>query len=128
MRYPDRAWEQAMKLQEVMLKAISGEIHWFRAAEILGMRPRSLRRWRERYEREGYNGLLDRRTGQPSPRRAPVAEVARIVSLYRERYRGFNVRHFHQILRREHAGTLSYSSVTRALQEAGLICPLSFDK
>ena len=121
MRYPDLAWEQAMKLQEVMLKAISGEIHWFRAAEILGMRPRSLRRWRERYEREGYNGLLDRRTGRPSPRRAPVAEVARIVSLYRERYRGFNVRHFHQILRREHAGTLSYSYVKSALQGAGLI-------
>lgn len=121
MRYPDLAWEQAMKLQEVMLKAISGEIHWFRAAEILGMRPRSLRRWRERYEREGYNGLLDRRTGRPSPRRAPVAEVARIVALYRERYRGFNVRHFHQILRREHAVTLSYSYVKVALQTAGLI-------
>ena len=121
MRYPDPAWERAMKLQEVMLKAISGEIHWFRAAEILGMRPRSLRRWRERYEREGYNGLLDRRTGRPSPRRAPMAEVARIVSLYRERYCGFNVRHFHQILRREHGGTLSYSYVKGALRAAGLI-------
>ena len=121
MRYPDLAWEQAMKLQEVMLKAISGEIHWFRAAEILGMRPRSLRRWRERYERDGYTGLLDRRTGQPSPRRAPVAEVARILTLYRERYRGFNIRHFHQILRREHAVTLSYSYVKVALQTAGLV-------
>jgi transposase len=110
-----------MKLQEVMLKAISGEIHWFRAADILGMHPRSLRRWRERYEREGYNGLLDRRTGRPSPRRAPVTEVARVVALYRERYRGFNVRHFHQILRREHAGTLSYSYVKGALQTAGLV-------
>lgn len=121
MDYPDPAWEQAMQVQEVMLKALSGEIHWFRAAEILGMHPRSLRRWRERYEREGYNGLLDRRTGRPSPRRAPVAEVARIVALYRERYRGFNVRHFHQTLRREHAVTLSYSYVKVALQAAGLV-------
>jgi hypothetical protein len=57
--------------------------------------PRGLRRWRERYEREGYNGLLDRRTGRPSPHRAPFAEVERTLRLYRERYRGFNVRHFH---------------------------------
>jgi transposase len=121
MRYPGPAWERAMKLQEVMLKAISGEIHWFRAAEILGMRPRSLRRWRERYEREGYNGLLDRRTGRPSPRRAPLADVERILRLYRDQYRGFNVRHFHQIVRRTHGVTLSYSYVKQALQAAGYV-------
>jgi transposase len=121
MRYPEPAWERAMKLQEVMLKAISGEIHWFRAAEILGMHPRSLRRWRERYEREGYNGLLDRRTGRPSPRRAPYADVERILRLYRERYRGFNVRHFHQIVQREHGVRLSYSYVKQALPLAGAV-------
>jgi hypothetical protein len=43
MEYADAAWERAMLLQEVMLKAIGGELHWFRAAEILGMSPRSLR-------------------------------------------------------------------------------------
>ena len=48
MEYSGSAWERAMRLQEVMLKAISGELHWFRAAEILGMSARSLRRWRER--------------------------------------------------------------------------------
>jgi hypothetical protein len=43
------------------------------------------------------DGLWDRRRRQPSPRRAPVAEVARIVRLYRERYAGFNAAHFHEI-------------------------------
>ena len=37
MAYPQAAWERAMTVQEVMLKALSGELHWFRAAEILGM-------------------------------------------------------------------------------------------
>ena len=37
MEYADAAWERAMTVQEVMLKAISGELHWFRAADILGM-------------------------------------------------------------------------------------------
>ena len=36
MEYAAAAWERAMLVQEVMLKAIGGELHWFRAAEILG--------------------------------------------------------------------------------------------
>src|SRR5688572_7505461 len=109
MSYPDAAWERAMTVHEVILKALSGEWHWFRAAEVLGWPPRTLRRWRERYEQHGYDGLVDRRRRTPSRRRAPVAEVERVLRLYRERYAGFNVRHFHEIIRREHQGTLSYS-------------------
>ncbi len=99
MPYPRAAWERAMQVQEVILKALSGEIHWFRAAEILGMHPRSVRRWRERYERFGYHGLIDKRYQRPSQRRVPLADVERVVRLYRERYAGFNVRHFHEIIR-----------------------------
>jgi len=121
MEYAGAAWERAMTLQEVMLKALSGELHWFRAADILGMSPRALRRWRQRYERHGYDGLLDHRRRIPSIRRVPAAEVARVLQLYREHYRGFNGRHFHQIARREHAVTLSYSYVKQALQTAGLL-------
>ena len=71
MTYPDAAWERAMTVQEVMLKALSGELHWFRAAEILGWSPRTLRRWRERYETHGHSGLIDRRLLRPSKRRVP---------------------------------------------------------
>ena len=46
MSYPDAAWERAMTVQEVLLKAVSGEWHWFKAAEILGWSPRTLRRHR----------------------------------------------------------------------------------
>ena len=121
MEYAGAAWERAMTLQEVMLKALSGELHWFRAADILGMSPRALRRWRQRYERYGYDGLLDHRRRVPSIRRVACAEVARVLQLYRERYRGFNGRHFHQIVRREHGVTLSYSYVKQALQTAGFL-------
>ena len=121
MAYAAAAWEKAMDVQAVILKALSGEIHWFRAAEILGMHPRSVRRWRERYEQHGYHGLIDKRHQRPSQRRVPFAEVERIVRLYREQYTGFNVRHFHEIVRREHGVTLSYSYVKQALQTAGLV-------
>ncbi len=121
MGYPESAWERVMTIREVMLKAISGEWHWFRAAEVLGWSPRTLRRWRERYEAQGYAGLLDQRLHRPSIHRAPPGEVERVLRLYRERYQGFNVRHFVEIARREHQVTLSYSWIKQALQAAGLV-------
>lgn len=120
MSYPDAAWERAMKVEEVILKALSGELHWFRAADILGFSARTLRRWRERYEKHGYVGLVDKRRQSPSVRRIAAPEVERLLRLYRERYRGFNVRHFHQIVRREHDAHVSYSFLKQALQTAGL--------
>ena len=110
-----------MTIQEVMLRAVSGELHWFQAAEILGWSPRTVRRWRERYEAHGYAGLIDKRLLRPSIRCVPPGEVERLLRLYRERYAGFNVRHFHQIVRREHGVTVSYSFTKQALQTAGLV-------
>src|SRR5882762_3704022 len=121
MDFTREAWERAMKVQEIFLQAMSGAISWLQAAEIIGVTPRSMRRWRNRYESYGYDGLLDRRRRKPSSRAAPFQEVQRILRLYRERYGGFNGRHFHQIACREHGVTLSYSYVKKALQAAGLL-------
>lgn len=121
MSYPDAAWERAMTVQEVLMKALSGELHWFRAADILGWSPRTLRRWRVRYLVQGFSGLLDRRRGRPSPRRVPLVQLEAVLRLYRERYQGFNVRHFHEVARREHGVTVSYSFMRQALQTAGLV-------
>jgi len=119
--YPPPAVERAMKLVEVMTRAMSGQITWIQAAEIAGITPRSLRRWKTRWQRDGYEGLFDRRTKRPSPKRAPFEEVQRVLRLYRECYEGFNVRHFYALATREHGVTLSYSFVKKALQEAGLV-------
>jgi transposase len=121
MGYSEAVWERAMKIQEVILRALSGEIHWFQAAEILGVSTRTMRRYRWGLDKWGYEGLFDRRHRRPSPRSVPVDEVKRILGLYRERYRGWNTRHFYQTLRREHGVKVSYTFVKEALQEAGLI-------
>jgi transposase len=121
MFFPPLAVERAMKVKDVLVRAISGEYTWWQAAEILGMSLRSVRRWRLRMERHGYTGLIDMRRGVPSPRRAPVAEVQRIVGLYRDTYRGYNARHFYQTVKREHGVRLSYSLVRQLLQSAGLM-------
>jgi transposase len=115
------AVERAMKIQQVVMRALSGAITWLQAADILGLDPRSVRRWRVRFERGGTVALYDRRRLRPSRRKAPASEVQRILRLYRERFSGWNVRHFYRFARRDHEVTLSYSFVKLALQEAALV-------
>jgi transposase len=119
--YWKAAMERAMKIQEVILRAMARKISWFQAAEILGFSDRHLRRIRERYEELGYDGLFDRRLGKPSPKRVPLATVELVLGLYRDRYFDLNVRHFHEKLQAEHQIDLSYSWVKAALQGAGLV-------
>jgi transposase len=119
--YTQAAMERTMKVQDVMLQAMAKKITWWQAAEILGISDRHMRRWRERYEEEGYNGLFDRRRGKPSSRRVAVATVERVFALYREKYFDLSVQHFHEKLQAEHGIELSYTWVKQALQGAGLV-------
>lgn len=121
--YPMPAVERAMKVQTVILKAISGQLQWWQAAEILGVSCRTMRRWKQHYEQHGYDGLFDRRRRRPSPRRVPVETVKRVLRLYREQYQGFNVAHFCDQLREQHDLPLSYQWVKTALQTAGAVAP-----
>jgi transposase len=114
--YPRTAAERAMKLQEVLLRATSGKIKWWQAAELIGISERQMRRWRKRYEEQGYQGLLDRRRRKPSSRRVPKEQAEAVLSLYRDRYFDLNVRHFHEKLGEEHQIGLSYTWVKQALQ------------
>lgn len=91
------------------------------AARLLGVCERTFRRYIDRYEDEGLSGLIDKRMGQVSSRRAPVDEVLRLEALYRQRYDGWNIKHFHSFYRRCHGGTRSYTWVKRTLQEQGLV-------
>src|SRR6266705_1467383 len=110
-----------MKAHEVIMRALDGQLTWIQAAEILGRSPRSIRRLRWRLQHHGYDGLFNRRRQTPSPKRAPVAEVQRLLALYRDRYQGFNVRHFHSLARRQHGVRFGSAFVKKALQSAGLV-------
>jgi len=110
-----------MKLQDVLLKAMAKKIRWWDAAEIMGVTDRTMRRWRERLEAEGYAGLVDRRKGKSSDKRVPLARVEEVLRLYREVYFDLNIRHFHEKLSEEHGIELSYTWVQKALQGAGLV-------
>jgi transposase len=118
---PAAEMERMMKIQEVVLKAMAGKLKWWEAAEIIGVTDRTMRRWRERYQKHGYSGLWDHRKRSPSPKRIPVAVLEQVLRLYREKYFDFNVQHFHEKLKEEHGISQSYTWVKKALQEAGLV-------
>ena len=119
--YPGAAVERAMKIQEIILRAIAKKLTWLQAAQIIGVSARQMRRWRERYEKDGYDGLMDRRRGKPSPKRIPLKTVEEVLELYSQHYQDFNVKHFHEKLKEKHDIELSYTWVKMALQGAGLV-------
>jgi transposase len=120
-RYSAAEMERMMKLQDVLLKAMAKKITWWEAAEIIGVSDRTMRRWRERMDSDGYSGLADRRKGKASDRRVPIATVETVLRLFQETYFDLNIRHFHEKLAEEHKIELSYTWVQKALQGAGLV-------
>ena len=91
------------------------------AGELLGMSERQFRRYRDRYREDGAEGLVDRRLGKPSSRRVPMRDVRLMLHLYEEAYRGWNVKHFHEHLVRDHNFQWGYTFVKTQLQVAGLV-------
>jgi transposase len=109
-----------MKIQEVFGKAERESITWNEAAEILGVDPRTVRRWKHLVEEEGFKGLLDKRRRSPSSRRAAWVDRKRVLMLYKELYWQWNVKHFHEQLGK-YKIPYGYTWTKNLLQEAGLV-------
>src|SRR5690242_9659579 len=111
-----------MRFEDVLGRTERCDLSQMEAAELLGVSERTFRRWRGRYREEGPAGLADRRL-RPSLRQAPKAEIERMLGLYRELYRGFTVKHFHEQLGKRHGYTLGYTVTKLHLHRAGLVTP-----
>jgi Helix-turn-helix domain len=68
------------------------------AGELLGMSERHFRRLRDAYEAYGAEGIVDRRRGRASGRRAGVDEIAWVIKEFRTRYFDFTAKHFHEAI------------------------------
>ena len=109
------------KFRDVLSRWERGALSMMEAGELLGMSERQFRRYRDRYEEEGLEGLLDRRLGKPSPKRVPARDLRLMLDLYRDCYRGWNVKHFHEHLVRDHNLQWGYTWVKTQLHAAGLV-------
>ena len=110
-----------VRIAEALGRYGSGALSCLEAAEVLGMSERHFRRLRDRYEAEGAAGLVDRRLGRASGRRAPLDQIEWVLEQYRTRYWDFTAKHFHEHLVRGHGFRLGYTWTKIRLQEAGLV-------
>ena len=105
-----------MKFEEVYQRTSKRSLSQGEAALILGMSERTFRRWRDRYEAEGAEGLYDRRLGKVSGHRVAVDTVMEVLALFDTRYWDFTAKHFHERLVADHGFTRSYNWLRLALQ------------
>lgn len=111
---------KAMTRKEVIVKAMAGRLTWIAAADILGVSARHMRRLRERYERYGYQGVVDGRAGTPRRKRLRPGVIRELCRLRQERYADFSIRHFWEQATEKHGLQLSYTWTRLVLQAAGL--------
>jgi len=114
---------RVMRFEEIHDRFYRGSLSSSEAADWLGVSERTFRRWRQRYEEEGLEGLLDRRLGRESPHRVPAEETERVLDLYRTRYRDWPVAHFHDRLVSHHGFGRSYGWTKSVLHASGLVRP-----
>jgi transposase len=112
-----------LRFEEIHDRFTKGRLSAAEAAEWLGVSERTFRRQRARYDEEGVSGLLDRRLGKASPHRVPADEVERVLELYRTRYAGWTVKHFHEHLVERHGMGRSYGWTKSVLHASGLVRP-----
>ena len=109
-----------MRFEEAYEGWESGKLSQEEAARLLGVCERTFRRYLNRYEERGLEGLIDKRLEMISHRRAPVDEVMAVTDRYRKHHIGWSAKHFYAWYKRD-GGSRSYTWVKSRLQEAELV-------
>lgn len=112
-----------MKFESILDRVRERKLSQLQAAEVLGMSERTFRRWRDRHEVEGLEGLFDRRLGKASAKRVAVDEIAWVLEQYSTVYKGWTVKHFHDHLIKQHGFRRGYTWTKTQLHIAGLVRP-----
>ena len=110
-----------IKFLSILSRYEAAEFSHLEAAELLGVGERTFRRWRQRFEDAGEEGLLDRRLGKASGKRVPMDREAEVAALYKARYAGFTAKHFHEHLVRDHGFAWGYTWTKTFLHSRGLL-------
>ena len=94
-----------------------------RAAALLRLSERQVRRLYRAFRRDGAKALVSRRRGRPSNRELPTATRAHALTLVRERYSDFGPTFAHEKLTEEHGLVCSVETLRGWMTAAGLWVP-----
>src|SRR5215472_11002176 len=112
---------RAMTRREIITKAIAKRLSWIQAAEIIGIKPRQMRRIRWRVEHYGLEAVMDQRGGRPRRKRIKAGTIELLCRLKRDVYPDFSLRHFYEHVTEKHGVKVSYNWLRLMLQEAGVV-------
>jgi transposase len=107
----------------VISRCLKGELACARAAGLLGLSVRQIKRLKKRLREDGEAALAHANRGRPSHRRLPEAVRERIVRLARSTYVGFNDHHLCEKLVEREGFSLSRETLRRLLRQNGLGWP-----
>ena len=107
----------------VISRCVKGELACARAAGLLCLSERQIKRLKKRLREDGEAALAHANRGRPSHRRLPQALRARIVQLARGTYAGFNDHHLCEKLVECESISLSRETLRRLLRQHGLGSP-----
>jgi transposase len=107
----------------VISACMQGNLACARAAELLDLSPRHIKRLKARYRLGSAAALAHASRGRPSHRRLPDAVRERILQLSRTRYAGFNDHHLCEKLVEHEGFSLSRETLRRLLRQHGIGSP-----
>ena len=113
------------ELQRVVVisHCVKGDLACARAAELLDLSPRQVKRLKARYRQGGEAAMAHASRGRPSPRRLPRHLRQRVLHLARTRYLGFNDHHLAEKLQAVEGFSVSRETLRRLLRQAGMGSP-----
>ena len=107
----------------VIEQCVQGNLTCARAAELLALSPRHIKRLKARYRQGSAAALAHVSRGRPSHRRLPDHFRQDVLDLARSRYVGFNDHHLHEKLTEKDGFSLSRETLRRILRAAGIGSP-----
>ena len=115
--------QKELQRVSVISSCIKGDMACARAAELLSLSVRQVRRLKKRLREQGEAALAHANRGQPSPRRLPERVRQTAIRLARTTYAGFNDHHLCEKLCEVEGLSLSRETLRRLLRHAGLGSP-----
>ena len=115
--------QKELQRVSVISACIKGDMACARAAALLCLSVRQIKRLKKRMREDGEAALAHANRGRPSHRRLPDDVAKRIVQLARSTYAGFNDHHLCEKLVEREGFSLSRETLRRLLRQNGLGSP-----
>jgi len=115
--------QKELQRVSVISACIKGDMACARAAALLCLSVRQIKRLKKRMREDGEAALAHANRGRPSQRRLPDDVAKRIVQLARSTYAGFNDHHLCEKLVEREGFSLSRETLRRLLRQNGLGSP-----